>query len=171
MIAMFEHQMQGNRQQSVLILKYTCWLTYLHKTIIYSYDLHFQMCFLEFFEALIACALIHPGSKYYHVYGKRPKTGASERSLESHPSIVSVHRQEKDATLFSMSNYMSLIWFSQASLQERHAESRASEYPTIVVREVSDLTHETSDEHDKHRSSPIRGLNWRKKIWFLLDRF
>jgi hypothetical protein len=48
------------------------------------------MCFLEFFEALIACALIHPGSKYYNTYVKPPKTATSERSLGSQPSIGSV---------------------------------------------------------------------------------
>lgn len=48
------------------------------------------MCFLEFFEALIGCALIHPGSKYYNTYVKRPKTMTSEHSLGSQPSILSV---------------------------------------------------------------------------------
>ena len=48
------------------------------------------MCFLEFFEALIACALVHPGSKYYNTFVKPPKTATSERSLGSQPSIGSV---------------------------------------------------------------------------------
>ncbi|CAF1408544.1 unnamed protein product [Didymodactylos carnosus] len=46
------------------------------------------MCFLEYFEALIGCALIHPGSKYYHSSIKPPQTATSERSLESQPSFV-----------------------------------------------------------------------------------
>lgn len=50
------------------------------------------MCFLEFFEALITCALIHPGSKYYNTYVKPPKTATSERSLGSQPSIGSVNK-------------------------------------------------------------------------------
>ncbi len=50
------------------------------------------MCFLEFFEALIACALIHPGSKYYNTYVKPPKTATSEHSLGSQPSIASVRK-------------------------------------------------------------------------------
>lgn len=53
------------------------------------------MCFLEFFEALIACALIHPGSKYYNTYVKPPKTATSERSLGSQPSIGSVGNAEE----------------------------------------------------------------------------
>ena len=48
------------------------------------------MCFLEFFEALIACALIYPGSKYYNTYVKPPKTATSEHSLGSQPSVGSV---------------------------------------------------------------------------------
>lgn len=90
--------------------------------------LDIEMCFLEFFEALIACALIHPGSKYYNTYVKPPKTATSERSLGSQPSIGS------------------------PSVHERQQESQASEYPTIVVREVSELTHETPDDVDKARS-------------------
>jgi hypothetical protein len=50
------------------------------------------MCFLEFFEALIACALIHPGSKYYNTYGRPSKTTASEHSLGSQPSIGAVKK-------------------------------------------------------------------------------
>jgi hypothetical protein len=59
------------------------------------------MCFLEFFEALIACALIHPGSKYYNTFVKPPKTATSERSLGSQPSIGSVR------------NYSALIFDNQ----------------------------------------------------------
>ncbi|CAF1078293.1 unnamed protein product [Rotaria sp. Silwood1] len=94
--------------------------------------LDIEMCFLEFFEALIACALIHPGSKYYNTYVKPPKTATSEHSLGSQPSIGS------------------------PSVHDRQQESRQSEYPVIVVREVSDLTHETPDDIDKPRSPTSR---------------
>ncbi|CAF3844961.1 unnamed protein product [Rotaria magnacalcarata] len=94
--------------------------------------LDIDMCFLEFFEALIACALVHPGSKYYNTYVKPPKTATSERSLGSQPSIGS------------------------PSAHDRQQESRVSEYPTIVVREVSELTQETPDDIDKPRSSASR---------------
>jgi hypothetical protein len=52
------------------------------------------MCFLEFFEALIGCALVHPGSKYYNTYVKPPKTATSEHSLGSQPSIGSVKKKQ-----------------------------------------------------------------------------
>ncbi|CAF3379397.1 unnamed protein product [Rotaria socialis] len=94
--------------------------------------LDIDMCFLEFFEALIACALVHPGSKYYNTYVKPPKTATSERSLGSQPSIGS------------------------PSAHDRQQESRVSEYPAIVVREVSELTQETPDDIDKPRSSASR---------------
>ncbi|CAF1308496.1 unnamed protein product [Rotaria sordida] len=90
--------------------------------------LDIEMCFLEFFEALIACALIYPGSKYYNTYVKPPKTATSERSLGSQPSIGS------------------------PSVQDRQQESRQSEYPAVIVREVSELTHETPDDIDKPHS-------------------
>ena len=44
-------------------------------------------------------------------------------------------------------------------MTEGHAESRASEFPTIVIREVSELTHETTDDLEKSRSLPSRGRN------------
>ena len=42
-------------------------------------------------------------------------------------------------------------------MTEGHAESRASEFPTIVIREVSELTRETTDDFEKSRSMPSRG--------------
>ena len=108
------------------------------------------MCFLEFFEALIACALIHPGSKYYNTYVKPPKTATSERSLGSQPSIRSVRKYSKIIC------YRHIIF--QPSIHDRRQESRTSEYPTIVVREVSELTHETPDDIDKPRSLASRGI-------------
>ena len=46
----------------------------------------------------------------------------------------------------------------QPSVHERQQESRASEYPTIVVREVSEVTHDTPDDVDKSHSIASRGM-------------
>ena len=43
-------------------------------------------------------------------------------------------------------------------MHDRQQESRASEYPTIVVREVSELTHDTPDEIEKSRSLASQGM-------------
>jgi len=51
------------------------------------------------------------------------------------------------------------LLFLKPVAHDRQQESRASEYPTIIVREVSELTHETPDDIDKSRSLTSRGMN------------
>ena len=49
------------------------------------------------------------------------------------------------------------MFFFQPSIHDHPAESRASEYPNILVREISEMTHDTQDEGDKPRSLISRG--------------
>lgn len=52
----------------------------------------------------------------------------------------------------------SMIIYFQPIIQDRQQESRASEYPTIVVREVSEVTHDTPDDAEKPHSIASRGM-------------
>ncbi|CAF1065417.1 unnamed protein product [Adineta ricciae] len=94
--------------------------------------LDIEMCFLEFYEALIACALIYPSNKFHNAYARPSKTAGSEHSLGSQPSIGS------------------------PVVPDQYQDSRVSELPTIVVREVSDFIPESPDDPDKPRSSSSR---------------
>ncbi|CAF1003902.1 unnamed protein product [Adineta steineri] len=90
--------------------------------------LDIEMSFLEFFEALISCALVYPVNKFYNNYNRPSKTAGSDRSLGSQPSIGSPNNHDQ------------------------YQESRASELPTIVVREVSEFIGEGTDDIDKTQS-------------------
>ena len=70
--------------------------------------LDIEMCFLEFFEALVGCALAHAASKVPSTGFKPFEMITSEASLGSQPSLGSVSEHEyvydlsgSDASFFS----------------------------------------------------------------------